>query len=233
MIAWIGLQLAWGHPGRPGSGGSGSVDQAGALSTLASTGLGRVVMWVAVGGFLGLAVWQLATAIGSHRDVSQRLKAAAKGIVYCFLTWTSFVFARGESTSSKKQSSDFTATLMGQTLGTALVIVTGLVVAGVGVYHLVKGWRKRFLRDLVGHPGPAVVNLARFGYLAKGVALLVVAALFGLAAANNNPRQSTGLDGALRSLLALPAGQAVVTIIALGFAAYGVYSFVRARLAVV
>jgi hypothetical protein len=230
LIAWIGLQLAWGHPRRSGS---GTADQAGALSTLAATGVGRAVLWGAVVGFFGLAIWQLATAAGGRHGASQRAKAAAKGLVYGFLTWTSFVFASGKSASSKQQSSDFTAALMSRPLGTVLVVVVGLVVVGVGVYHVVKGWQKRFLRDLVSNPGPTVVHLARFGYLAKGAALLAVGGLFGLAAVNNNPKESTGLDGALRTLLDVPAGRVIVTVISLGFAAYGLYSFVRARKTVV
>lgn len=230
LIGWIGLQLAWGHAEQSGS---GSADQAGALSALAATGLGRAVLWVAVVGFLGLAIWQLATAIANRKGTSHRLKAVAKGLTYGFLTWTSFVFASGNTMSAKQQSSDFTAALMQRPFGTALVVVVGVVIAGVGVYHLVKGWQKRFLRDLVGQPSPPVVQLARFGYIAKGIALLTVAVLFGLVAESNNPRESTGLDGALRKLLEVPAGKAVVTVIALGFAAYGAYSFVRARKAVV
>lgn len=230
LIGWIGLHLAWERTERPGS---GSADQAGALSSLAATGVGRAVLWAAAVGFLGLAVWQLATAISSRKGAGYRWKAAAKGLVYAFLTWTSSVFATGNTMSARRQSADFTATLMAQPLGTALVIVVGLVVAGVGVYHVVKGWRRRFLHDLVENPGPAVVHVARFGYIAKGIALLAVAGLFGLAAENNDPRQATGLDGALRRLLEVPTGQAVVTGIALGFAAYGAYSFVRARKTVV
>ena len=39
----------------------------------------------------------------------------------------------------------------------------------------------------------------------------------------------TGLDGALRSLLELPFGAVLLTLMAIGFAAYGVYSFARAK----
>jgi hypothetical protein len=40
-----------------------------------------------------------------------------------------------------------------------------------------------------------------------------------------------GLDGALKSFLALPFGRALLTVVALGIAGYGVYSFARARYA--
>lgn len=225
LIGWIALQVAWGLA----KSGSGSADQSGALSTLATNGLGRVILWIGVVGYLGLGLWQLAEAIASHGEASDRLKSAAKGIVYLVLSWTAFLFARGDSSSSKQQTSDFTASLMSKPFGTALVILVGAVIVGVGVYHVVKGWKRKFLADLVEHPGPAVEALARFGYIAKGVALVLVGGLFVFAAVNNNPDQATGLDGALKSLHDAPFGKLLLTLIALGFVAYGIYSFVRAR----
>ena len=132
-------------------------------------------------------------------------------------------------TSSRSQSVDFTATLMKQPLGRVLVAVVGVVVVGVGVYHVVKGWRRTFLADLVGHPGRVAEVAGRVGYIAKGVALVVVGVLFVLAGLHNSAREATGLDGALKSLLKAPSGAVLVALVSVGFGAYGVYSFARAR----
>ena len=67
------------------------------------------------------------------------------------------------------------------------------------------------------------------GYIAKGVALGIVGVLFVTAAVTADPSKSTGLDGALHTLRDQPAGVLLLVIVALGFVAYGVYSFVRAR----
>ena len=222
LIGWIALQLAW-------AGSSASADQSGALGTLASNGIGKVALWVGVVGFLGLALWQLAEAIGGAHQASNRVKAAAKAVVYIVLSWSALTFAKGGSSSSSKQSADATTTLMSKPLGTALVAVVGLVIVAIGIYHVVKGWQRRFLRDLDEHPGDTVIMLGRFGYIAKGVALVIVGGLFGLAAARNNPKEATGLDGALHTLLAAPYGKALLTIVALGLVAYGLYSFARSR----
>ena len=120
---------------------------------------------------------------------------------------------------------------MGQPFGTGLVVLVGLVIIAVGIYHINKGWKRKFLADLQEHPGEAVEKLARFGYIAKGVALIIVGGLFGIAAAQNDPKESTGLDGALKTLLDAPAGQWLVTLVALGFIAFAIYSFVRAKMA--
>lgn len=66
---------------------------------------------------------------------------------------------------------------------------------------------------------------------AKGVALIMVGFLFVLAAARNAPSKPTGLDGALRTLRQAPAGSWLLSLVAIGIAAYGVYSIARARYA--
>lgn len=223
LIGWIAFSLAW------GLGASESADQSGALGALASNTFGRFLLWVAVVGWLGLGLWHLLQAVLSRGEAKDRLKYAAKGGTYLALTWLAFAFARGVSSSSKEQTSDFTATLMNQPFGTGLVVLVGLVIVGVGVYHIHKGWKRKFLADLQEHPGEAVEKLARFGYIAKGIALIVVGGLFGIAALENDPEEATGLDGALKTLLEAPAGQWLVTLVALGFFAYAIYSFVRAK----
>lgn len=230
LIAWIGLQVAWSATSR-------AADQSGALQTLAGNGLGKVALWIAVGGFLGLALWQVTEAVGGYhgmgtRKWGERAKALAKAVVYLVLSWTSLQFAQGQVTKSgKQQTMDFTAQLMQRSGGRTLVMLVGVVVVGVGVYHVVKGAKKKFLRDLVGHPGRVATRAGVFGYCAKGVALGVVGALFVVAGAQHAPAKATGLDGALHTLRNEPFGTALLTVVAVGFAAYGLYSFARARYA--
>ncbi len=76
-----------------------------------------------------------------------------------------------------------------------------------------------------------MVRLGRLGYVAKGVALGIVGVLFLVAAATHDPGKAGGLDAALRALLGVPAGGVFVSLVALGFACFGVYSFARARYA--
>jgi hypothetical protein len=222
LVGWIALQLAWGAS-------SSTADQSGALGQLAGNGLGRVLLWVAVAGFLGLALWQVAEAVGAHEGHWHAAKAAAKAVVYAVLAWTTFTFARGGSSDSEEQTSDATAMLMGLPFGTVLVGAVGLAVLAVGAYHLHKGVAKTFLEDLANHPGPLLVRAGMFGYGAKGVALGVVGVLFALAAVRHDPEQADGLDGALRTLLEAPFGPALLTVVGLGLVAFGGYSFGRAR----
>lgn len=225
LIAWLALQVAWG-------GSSGPADQSGAMQALAGNNIGRVLLWIAVLGFLGLGLWQVTEVIVGRGETSDRLKAAAKAVVYLFLAFSFFTYARGSSSSSSSQQSvDFTASLMDKPFGRLLVGAVGVAIVGVGIYHIYKGARKKFLQDLREHPGRFVVRAGMFGYIARGVAFGLVGALFVLAAVRTQPGEATGLDGALRTLRDAPYGQIMLTIVALGFTSFAVYLFARTKYA--
>lgn len=73
------------------------------------------------------------------------------------------------------------------------------------------------------------ILLGRIGYAAKGVAFIVAGALFGWAAIDYDPEKAGGLDTALRTIKEQPFGSVLLTVLALGIAAFGVYAFVWSR----
>jgi Domain of Unknown Function (DUF1206) len=226
LIAWIALRVAWGV-----GGGSETADTSGALQTLSASGTGTALLWVCVLGFLLLAVWQLLEAAVGLREMSDRAKATAKGVTYLFFAWTTLKVAQGTSSSAEKQTEDFTAGLMESPGGRVLVGLLGLVVLGIAGYHVYKGWTKKFLQDLRENPGEWAVTAGRLGYIAKGVALLIVGFFFLIAAWTADPDKAQGLDGALKTVKDQALGPILLTLVALGIAAYGVYSFARSRYA--
>jgi hypothetical protein len=226
LLGWLALQLAWGD-----GGGDRRADQSGALATVADSTLGLVLLWVIAIGFTLLALWQITEIVNKHRETSDRAKAAGKCLGYAALAATGYTFAIGDSVNSRKQTQDFTRTLMDMPGGRVLVALVGLVVLGIAAYHVHKGWKRKFLADLVEHPGRWAVVAGRVGYIVKGIALAVVGVLFVIAAVQERSKEASGLDGALRMLQDAPAGGAVLTVIAVGIALFGVYSFARARYA--
>jgi len=222
VLAWLTVQIA------TGSGGQAS--QSGALATVAKQPFGMFLLWVLAIGFVLLALWQV-TEIVTAREAFDKAKAAGKAVMYAALAYTGFVFALGGRTSSNKQTKDFTHTLMDAPAGRFLVGALGVAIIGVALYHVYKGWKQKFLDDLQEHPGHWAVVAARVGYIGKGIALVAVGVLFVAAAIQQHIGKTTGLDGGLKSLRDLPAGPVILIGIALGLAAYGVYSFARARYA--
>ena len=238
LVAWLALQLAWG-------GGGGSADQSGAMATLAAQPFGKPLLWVLAVGLIALALWQLAEVLryrtglqGSgearKKAVTKIVKSVAKALVYAFLAVTAIRFASGSGRSSSGQQQQTVAGVFGWPGGRFLVGIVALVLIGIGVNHVRKGVTKRFLKEIDTTRAPAqqrrlIERLGQAGYPAKGVALALVGGLVGWAAITFDPGKASGLDGALRTLLDAPFGKLLLTVVALGIAAFGIFSFFRAR----
>jgi len=215
-------------------GGGGEADQGGALGQLASNPVGAVVLWVITVGLFALGLFELLTAAISSGDTKDRVKDAAKGVAYLAVGVTALRFAMGGSSDSSQQTEGLSKGLLGTPGGVILLVALGLAVIAIGVYFVVKGVRQKFLDDIAaprGTVGKATVVTGTVGYVAKGVAVAVVGVLFLVAAFTSDATKAAGLDGALKSLAALPLGVVVLTAVALGLIDFGVYSFVRARFA--
>ncbi|MCZ2821104.1 DUF1206 domain-containing protein [Modestobacter sp. VKM Ac-2977] len=238
LLAWLSLQLAWGGDG-------GSADQSGAMSTLAAQPFGKPLLWVLALGLLALAVWQLAEVL-RHRAGLQAsgdarkdalatvVKAIAKTVIYLVLAYTAIRFATGGGQSSSGQEEQTVAGVLGWPGGRYLVGAAALALLGVGAYLVHKGITKRFLKEIETAEASAtqrrlIERLGQVGYPAKGVALAVVGGLLGWAAITFDSDKAGGLDDAMQTILSAPFGQALLTLVALGIAAFGVFCLFRAR----
>ena len=230
LIGFIALGVAFGS--------GGEADQGGALSAVASRPGGLILLWAAVVGLYGLGLFQVVVALlvrGGDKDAwADRAKEGGKGVAYLAVGTTALTFALGGSTDSSGQTQSLSAQLLAAPGGVLLLVVLALAVFAIGVYFVVKGWKKKFVEDLVvpaGSGGRATIATGMVGYIAKGVAVAVVGILFAVAAFTADPDEASGLDGAMKSLAELPFGVVILTAVALGIVAYGVYCFVRARFA--
>ncbi|WP_460793251.1 DUF1206 domain-containing protein [Nocardioides pacificus] len=247
VIAWLALQLALGDQ-------EGSASSTGALHELAQQSFGRVLIWLVAFGMALLVLWRLLEMAVGHREDDgadlwkHRAGDAFKAIVYGALAFTAFQVAQGAGSSGgssggsggKKgggggSSSDgYTAQVMNWPGGQFLVGAAGLAVIGYGAVQIWKGLSEKHTKDLAsegktGDAGRAYILLGKIGYVAKGVAVGVIGALFVYAAATHDPKKSGGLDEALHKVLQQPFGPFLLGAIALGIGCYGLFCFARAR----
>jgi hypothetical protein len=239
LVAWLVIQLAWfGLSGE-------SADQSGAMEALADTTFGKPLLWIVAVGLIALAAWQAAevlrwrwgwSAEGKTRTKALRKSANAliKAGVYIALAVLAIRFATGSGQSSSQSQQETAAGVFGWPAGPWIVGAAGLVIAGVGAWHIRKGLNKHFLKQIdTSQASPKalrlVTRLGQIGFPGKGIALIGVGALLIWAAVTFDPSKARGLDGAMRTILSLPFGQIVATLIALGIAAFGLFCFVRAR----
>lgn len=235
LIGWLALQVAW------GGGGEEQADAGGAFGTLAEQPLGTALLWVLAVGLVALALWQVSEAVWGHREITddhkrlgKRVASGAKAVAYLVLAFSAGRTAAGGGSGSGSAEEGLTSRLLGAPAGQFLVGLLGVGIVVVGVYLVHKGATKRFLRDLEGHgtggrTGGTVEWLGMVGHVAKGVAYAIVGVLFVTAAATRDAEESGGLDEALTTLREQPFGQWLLTAVALGLVAYGLYAFVWAR----
>lgn len=213
-------------------GASAKTDEHGALARIAAQPFGDAVLWVVAAGFAGLVIFHLLEA-ALVRQAWDRLASVARALAYAALAFVAVEVALGHS-SSGDAPDDFSATLLAQPAGVALLLLVAGAVFAIGAHNLIKGVTHRFTNDLRMPPAPTsriVIIVGTIGYVSKGVAFATVAVLFGIAALTANSSRAGGLDEALEGLARLPFGGVVLGVVAVGFLAFGVYCFVRARFA--
>ncbi|MEV0064990.1 DUF1206 domain-containing protein [Amycolatopsis sp. NPDC050768] len=231
IVAYLALRIAF------GGGSDAPADQNGALQEIGSNSFGLVVLWVLAIGLLAFGLWQVLMAATGYEWVSggervrKRLGAAGRAIVVFALGYSAIRIAVGAgSAAGNQRQQEATAKLLSLPAGPAIVVVAACCVAAVAVAAGVKGVRRSFMEDLDTFELPRatrrwVARLGTGGYLAKGVVFAVIAVLLGYAGLRSDARAAGGLDAALRTLAGQPFGTVLLTIVALGLAAFGAYCF--------
>lgn len=232
LIAWLALKIAWGGPGGQ------SADTSGAMTTLAAQPFGRPLLWVVAVGLIALALWQVSEATWGHRyrprAARLRAKLASAGLVlvYLALGTSAISAALGSNTSSSQSEQRTTSGILALPGGRLIVVAAGLVIVGIGIAGLVNGARKSFSEEIdTTSMSPAlrtgVTRLGQVGYITKGLALCVVGVLLTYATLSSQKQKTHGLDGAMQTILAHPFGKFLLSAVALGFLAFGVFAILQ------
>lgn len=231
ILGAIAIAIAFGHPGE--------AEPTGAIAQLADNPWGPFVMWACVLACLGLAAWQASEATLRARSLPRKerlAKLVSSGflaIAYGSVGLSFAGFAVGQRSDSGDNTRDFSANLMAKPLGLWVLVALGLTVLGIGIYFVVKGFRRGFKEELFHFEGTRrgrlIDSLGVTGHVAKGIALDLTGMLFIIAAAKHKPEESTGLDGSLKALQDHPFGPTLLVAIGVGFIAYGIFALIRAR----
>jgi hypothetical protein len=232
LIAWIAIQLAFGDR-------EGKASADGALSQMAQTSIGGILMWVVTGGFAALVLWQLTEAIWGHRDaegkkrVFKRLGSGLKVVLYGAIGLSALKIAMGGG-SGGGSTDTMTAKIMAMPGGPLLVGLVGVGVFAYAVRLIYRGLSESFMDKLDAHgqardTSKAFVWFGKAGYVSKGLALFIIGGLFVWAAMSHDPKKSGGLDQALQTVLEQPFGTPMLVVLAAGIACYGLFAFAWAR----
>lgn len=150
---------------------------------------------------------------------------------YGSLAVYALLLSMGHSVRDDGRLYDGSRDLLGATAGRWLVGLVGFCVICMAVAQVTVAWRETYkqrFRWVWSDPSWARLA-ARVGLGAKAIVFSLIGGLFLYAAWTEHPEEARGLGGVLIALGAAPAGDVLLTTIASGFLAYGLYSFVIAR----
>jgi Domain of Unknown Function (DUF1206) len=230
LVAWLAVQLALGQH-------SENASQKGALQTLAKQPFGTLLLWLVAVGMFVLVLWRVLEVVVGHQEYDggkrwrKRAVSGGKAVIYGYVAFTAVRYATG---SNSGKSTNYTAKLMDQPFGRWLVGLVGVAVFVYGVTYARRGWTEKFMENLdargsAGDVGDAYRWIGKLGYIAKGIAFMIVGGLFVAAGVTHEAKKSGGLDNALHTVLQQPFGPVLLILIAAGIACYGLFCFARAR----
>ncbi|WP_339457049.1 DUF1206 domain-containing protein [Pseudomonas sp. EA_65y_Pfl1_P120] len=134
------------------------------------------------------------------------------------------------SGNSGGQTQDWLAHLLSWEYSNVLVYVIALIPLGVGVAHIIKGWKASFEKyfnadeDVMRYVRP----VSRFGLIARGVVFIEIALLLAVSGSSYQAMDPPSMKEALDALQNLPGGWLILMVMALGLIAFSVYSFSEA-----
>lgn len=214
----------------------------GALEWLSRQPLGRIWMLLVGLGLTAFVVWRMLQSLfdadhegTSWRGLATRLSQLFSGLSYAALALAAFVLFAGPRASDPSEgvaeSRERAAMMLDLPFGRWLLVAAGLTIFGIGAANVVKAWREDFSEYLACSVQMCrrVTPLARFGHVARGLAYLPLAGLVVLAGWHARAEEVTSFGAALEAVERRTAGNWIVGLIALGFVAFGVFSFIEAR----
>lgn len=233
LIGVLALMAAFGLGGQ-------TTDTTGALQTIATQPFGQFLLVLITIGLIGYALWRWIECIqdpehkGSDaKGIFSRLGYAISGLIYAGLALTSARLVMGAATGGGNSQQDWTAFVLAQPWGNWLVATLGAFIIGLGFYMFYKAYKTKFtqeldLRNLEAKKQNLLINICRLGIFARGIVFVIIGFFLIQAARFTNPNEVKGIDGALQTLRQQPFGKFLLTLVALGLVAYGIYMAVKA-----
>jgi hypothetical protein len=237
VVGLIALQVA----------SSGSDDseanKEGALREISERPLSGLLLTVLAVGLAGYALWRLTEALWGKRDehderkrTIKRLGSAGRAALYvAFLVSTVRFMQRGpQEGKGGEQEQGWTAQVLDLPGGRWIVGLVAIALLGAGAYIAYRGLAQKFAKrldtsDMGPVTGRTVDVLGTIGMAARGAIVSLAGYLLLRAALDFDPKQAQGLDGTLKVIAQQAYGQVLLSLVAIGIIAYGLYSFAEAR----
>jgi hypothetical protein len=239
LLAVIVAQLAF-----SGSTGDESATKQGALERLSDQPFGAVMLAIVMVGLGAYAAYRLLSVFlpttgNDGKDLAKHALRLGSAVVYGLLAWQAWSVLTGSrqgnagAGDSSEAPRTWSALLLDSAVGQVLLTVVGIVLLGVAVDQVRRGVQHTFMKKIRcpgGWPNEDLVEKAgTVGYVGRGIVVALLGLFVVLAVVHHDPNEVQGLDGALRKVADATLGPLVLLAVAIGLAAYGLYSILAAR----
>jgi len=232
IIAVLALELAFGKSGA-------LTDPRGAFVVLAAGGWTRVLLVLLAIGFGGYSIWRFAQGIfdrggmgSSPGGLGRRAIQLGQAVLYALLTASAVhVLVGSRAQGSPKRAA---AGILGWPGGPEIVGAIGAAVAIVAVVNVYWGLSGRFTESLrLGEVDVRTEELLKLvgtiGFVALGLVLGVISWFLLKAAIDFDAGKVVSLGGAMARVARADYGKWLLTAVAAGLLAYGVFGLLQAR----
>jgi hypothetical protein len=233
-IGFIAIAGALGRTATP-------ADQLGAIVEFSEMPFAQIILWVILLGLISYSLWGVVRAILDpfHKGTKlegllMRLGYLVSAITYATFVWPTYQLIIGASEGKGTDATvELVSKVMNMPLGHWLVGGFGVSAIIAGLVQIYMGLKPHFEQrfkpySLTSEQMMIARRIGRFGTVARGIVFGIAGGFLVLAAWQSNPGQARGFNGALDFLADQPYGIYLLGIVAAGFIAFGLYSFVGA-----
>ena len=178
----------------------------GALVEILEQPFGRTLLLLMIAGLVGFALWRAIQSLSDadHHGRDAKALVIRAGHLLSALTHGFLAYwAIRLMLAAREGDKGGPLSALGEGTATLVIAAAGVLLAGIGVAHIFKGWTARFERYMTFPSSHSAVRL--------------------------NSREIQGTGEALDWLAGSPYGQWLLGIVAAGLVAFGVYSCLEAR----
>jgi hypothetical protein len=224
-------------------GNVGATGFRGSMQAILQQPFGATLLIALIAGLVCYVVWLLlatfVNAGGVANDaggITARVRALFLAAVYSGVIAIAVKAFGGTNANGAddRAAQTWTATALAQPFGSTLVVLIGAAILIAGLLECLRAYREKFAEqlDLAGYSQTAqncIVRFCAFGFAARGVVFVLLAALLIRSGWQSDPSKARGISGALNAVIAQPFGRSLFAVGAIGLAAYGIYCCVKAR----
>ncbi len=199
---------------------------------------GLVGLGLLAAGLICYSIWRgvqtFSNTDGSEKKWTKRVRYFFSGLVYLSLAFTAIQIIFRSRADKEDKNQYWISEILNHPFGQWLIGLAGLVLAGVGIYQIYYGVSEKYKKhvqqlSLHSTTSSLLLRSGKIGYISRGIVWLILAYLLVRAALHNDSSGAGDTGKAFSFIEDSSFGSYLLGALGVGFMAYGVFNFIRAR----